>query len=98
MPYSLTCKESIYAHFIIFKLTPRKQNKCILSGVRISMLNVTGGFSVVAIHCFRRLLTTGLQLPKRVLHTAQHCVSFSLQYPMRIAVFWFITQQIVVIL
>lgn len=64
MPYSLTCKENIYAHFVIFNLTPRKQNKCILTGVRISMLNVMEGFSVVALHSFH-----SLQLQKRVLHS-----------------------------
>jgi hypothetical protein len=55
MPYSVTCKENMNAHYTIFNLTPRKQNKCILSGVRISMLNVLL-LVIITVVC----LTTGL--------------------------------------
>jgi len=75
MHSSLTCKENIYAHFVIFNLTPRKQNKRILSGVRISMLNVTCGFSVVALHSFRRLPYDRSAASKTSYpHSAIHCL------------------------
>jgi hypothetical protein len=98
MPYSLTCKKNIYAYFIIFNLAPRRQNKCILSVVRISMLNVTGGFSVVAVHYFHSLPYNRSAVSKASSPPARHSVFFNLQYPLRTTVSGVIMQQVVAIL
>jgi hypothetical protein len=98
MPHSSTCKENIYAHFVIFNLTPRKENKRILSVVRISMLNATGGFSVVALHSFHSLRYNRSAVSKTSSPYSVIQRLFQFTVSSENALSWFITQQIMVIL